>query len=227
MKAMTRLTSQTVLITGATGMIGGLVLEQCLAAPEIERIISLIRQPTGLSHEKLQSVVVADFLDLGALNDLLADVDVVFYCLGAYTGRVTTEEMHRVTVDMPVHLVETLEQAGARPRFCLLSGAGADRSETSRFVFARDKGAVENFLSRANLPAFHTFRPAYIYPVTPRKEPGFSYRLMRMAWPLIRLMGNGASIRSTDLAAAMVAVGLNGHDQEVLENRDILACVSR
>jgi len=50
---------------------------------------------------------------------------------------------------------------------------------------------------------------------------------MRTAWPLIRLFGDGMSIPSTELAKAMVHVGLNGHDKEILENKDIRRCLPR
>ncbi|MCG8493992.1 MAG: NAD(P)H-binding protein [Sneathiellales bacterium] len=214
-----------ILITGATGMIGSLVLEHCLAAPVVTHVTSLVRTPSGISHPKLRELLITDFMDLGALKTKLAETDLVFYCLGAYTGQVSKEEMRHITVDMPVHLADILMQAGTRPRFCLLSGAGADRTGKSRMAFARDKGAVETYLSNADIGDFYAFRPAYIYPETPRKEPNFSYRLMRLAWPLIRLLGDEMSIRSGDLARAMVQVGLKGHSSEILENRDILSCL--
>ncbi len=215
-----------ILITGATGMIGSLVLDQCLNNPEINQLVSLVRKPTGIAHPKLQEIVVSDFMDLTSHQDTLQNTDLVFYCLGAYTGSATPEELRRITVDMPAHLADTLLQVGARPTFCLLSGAGADRTEKSRMAFARDKGAIENILSRKGFPAFYSFRPSYIYPVTPRKEPNFSYRLTRTLYPLIRLLGEKHSIPSIDLASAMVHVGLHGHNGEILENRDILVCAS-
>lgn len=214
-----------ILITGATGMIGGLVLEHCLAASEVKKVISLVRRPSSLTHPKLEEILVNDFMDLNSLKGELADTELVFYCLGAYTGSASPDELRRITVDMPAHLVDTLIQASTTPRFCLLSGAGADRSGKSRMAFARDKGAIEAYLSNASLVDFYAFRPSYIYPETPRKEPNFSYRLMRFIWPILRLLGDGMSIRSGDLAKAMVQVGLNGHSHEILENRDIIACL--
>ncbi len=165
---------RNVLITGATGMIGGLVLEHCLAEPTIKQVTSLVRRSSGISHDTLQEIIVPNFMDLSAFQGVLSKIDLVFYCLGTYTGSVSADDMRRTTVDMPAHLAKLLEQAGARPRFCLLSGAGADRREKSRAAFARDKGAIENILTKADFSSFHTFRPSYIYPVTPRQEPNLS-----------------------------------------------------
>ena len=39
------------------------------------------------------------------------------------------------------------------------------------------------------------------------------------------MMGKNTSIKSTDLAASMFAVGLHGSDQGILENKDILGAL--
>ena len=80
---------------------------------------------------------------------------------------------------------------------------------------------AENSISSLNLN-FHTFRPGYIYPVTARKEPNFMYSISRALYPVIRLLGSNASIKSTELAEAMFKVGLQGAEKEILENKDIL-----
>ncbi|MEW8470363.1 MAG: NAD-dependent epimerase/dehydratase family protein [Candidatus Thiodiazotropha sp.] len=43
---------KNVLITGATGMIGSLVLKHCLESDEVASVISLARRPSGIQHEK-------------------------------------------------------------------------------------------------------------------------------------------------------------------------------
>ena len=90
--------------------------------------------------------------------------------------------------------------------------------------FARYKGEAEKALLAAGFPGVYIFRPAYIYPVEPRKEPNFSYRLLRGIYPVFRLLFPNLVIRADDLARAMVdvAVGQRGeHGGVVLENRDI------
>ncbi|MGH7583176.1 MAG: hypothetical protein ACREL5_08135, partial [Gemmatimonadales bacterium] len=70
-------------------------------------------------------------------------------------------------------------------------------------------------------------RPAYIYPDVPRKEPDFSYRLLRAVYPAFRLVFPNVVIPATGLARAMVDAsvdGISGRDgYVVLENRDIRA----
>ncbi|MEM7069897.1 MAG: NAD(P)H-binding protein [Pseudomonadota bacterium] len=210
------------LITGATGMVGNLVLQHCLQSKEVSEVVSLVRRSGELDHNKLTEIIVPDFQDLKAVEKSLNGVDIVFYCLGAYTGSVDRETLRVVTVDYPEALADHIKLKSPNARFCLLSGAGADKTGKSRTPFAQDKGEIENRLSAKGLGSFHTFRPAYIYPVSPRDEPGFGYTLMRWLYPIIRLLGDGASIQSTQLAKAMFDVGLTGHKNQVLENRDIL-----
>jgi nucleoside-diphosphate-sugar epimerase len=211
-----------VIITGTTGMIGGLVLEHCLKSQEVTRIISLVRRPSGIMHEKLHEVIIHDFTSLDETADYFESVNVVYYCLGVYTGVVSRDEFRRITVDYPETLAKVLRPKNPSLSFCLLSGAGADRTERSRMMFAKDKGAIENRLLKMRFKSFHTFRPGYIYPVTPRTEPNFSYQFMRRLYPLIKLFGANASIKSTELASAMFNVGMNGCELEILENREIL-----
>jgi len=210
-----------VLITGATGMVGGIVLDRCLESPEVSGVTSLARRTSEITHEKLNEVIIPDFLDLDENAGYFRSVDVVFYCIGVYTGTVDRERFRKITVDYPETLARLVLTKNPGMTFVLLSGAGADRTEKSRMMFAQDKGAIENRLSHMGFQAFHAFRPGYIYPVTPREEPNFTYTLSRILYPVLKLLGPGFSITSTDLSSAMFTVGMEGCDMEILENRDI------
>ena len=210
------------IIAGSTGMIGSLVLENGIQSDKITEIIVLLRKPSAReANKKVNEIVISDFGDYSEQSSLFSKVDIAFFCIGAYTGQVKDREFKLITVDYAVEFAKELKQNSPAATLCLLSGAGADRTEKSRMSFARYKGMAENQISALGLK-FFTFRPGYIYPVTPRKEPSFMYRLLRALYPLISLFGDSSSIKSTDLAEAMFKVGLEGADKEVLENRDIL-----
>lgn len=94
--------------------------------------------------------------------------------------------------------------------------------------YARYKGEAEKALLAAGFRRVYLFRPAYIYPVEPRKEPNFSYRLLRAIYPAFRLLFPNQVIRADDLARVMVDVAVRGteeHSGPVFENRDIRALV--
>jgi uncharacterized protein YbjT (DUF2867 family) len=95
-------------------------------------------------------------------------------------------------------------------------------------AFARYKGEAEKALLASGFPHVYIFRPAYIYPVEPRKEPNFSYRLLRGVYPVFRLLFPNQVIPADDLAEAMVDVVVceTGKTRsQVFENRQIRALV--
>jgi hypothetical protein len=85
---------------------------------------------------------------------------------------------------------------------------GADQTGRSRVPFAQYKGEAEKALLAAGFPRLYIFRPAYIYPVKPRSEPNFSYRLLRAIYPVFRRLFPNQVIPADDLARAMVDVGV-------------------
>lgn len=213
---------KNVIITGATGMVGSIVLRHCLASDQVATITSLVRKPSGVQHPKLTEVVCRDFSTYQGLEDSFSGKDVAFFCLGAYTGQVPEGEFRRITVDYVRGFAALLEQHSPLATFCLLSGTGADRKEKSKVAFARYKGMAENDLMRRTFNALYLFRPGYIYPVEQRREPNFFYRVYRWLYPLIRLMGKNASITSEELGKAIFTAGMVGAPKQTLENRDIL-----
>jgi uncharacterized protein YbjT (DUF2867 family) len=132
-------------------------------------------------------------------------------------------------VDYTVEFARVLRGSSPDAAFTFLSGHGADPTGRSRMAFARYKGAAETALLAAGIPCVYIFRPAYVYPVVPRKEPAFSYRLLRAVYPAFRLMFPDLVIRADDLARAMVDTSVRepeDHPSLVFENRDILAMVA-
>ena len=210
-----------VIIAGSTGMVGNLVLTNCLNSDKISEVRSLVRKPTGLKHVKLTEVIVRNFEDYNPHDNLFKDVSIGFFCVGVYTGQVSDEVFKKITVNYSVEFAKALERNSPNATLCLLSGAGADRTEKSKTAFARYKGMAENQISHLNLK-FFSFRPAYIFPVEPRKEPNLGYGILRVLYPVLKIFGKKISIKSTELANAMVNVGLNGADKQILENEDIL-----
>lgn len=214
---------KNVILTGATGMTGSLVLDHCLQSSDVSKVTTLVRRPTGIEHEKLIEVLHTNFLDFSAIKGHFDSQDVAYYCLGVYTGAVDKEEFRKITVDYTEAFADTLHSHSPGATVCFLSGQGADQTGKSRIMFARDKGIAENYLLNLKFKATHIFRPAYIYPSTPRKEPNFSYRLMRFLYPVVKVLYPNGVITSEDLARAIFHTGLHGTKMTILENSDIKA----
>jgi len=215
-------------IVGASGMVGGYALRCSIENPGVGRVTSIGRKKCGISHPKLTEVLHRDFADCSALATTLSGQDAAVFCLGAYTGAVSEEELRTITVDYTVEFARVLHGSSPSAAFSFLSGNGADQSGRSRIPFARYKGEAENALLAAGFPHVYLFRPAYIYPVKPRKEPNFSYRLLRATYPAFRVLFPNQVIRADDLAQVMVDAVVSGTDQRVgpvFENREIRAMV--
>jgi uncharacterized protein YbjT (DUF2867 family) len=219
---------QRVVIVGATGMVGGYALRYALDHPAVVTVTAIGRKKLGISHAKLREVLHQDFADCSALADALSGQDAAVFCLGVYTGVVSDAELRRITVDYTIEFARVLRGSSPEASFSFLSGNGADSTGRSRIPFARYKGEAENALLAAKFLHVYLFRPAYIYPVEPRKEPNFSYRLLRALYPAFRLLFPNQVIRADDLARAMVDVAVKRPGVRgplLLENRDIRAMV--
>lgn len=214
-----------VMITGATGMIGKIILRQCLESAEISEVITLGRKQSGIQHARLKEIIHDDFSDYSAIESLFEGIDITWFCIGVYTGAAPDQEFKKITVDYTAAFADTLKRKSPHAVFCFFSGAGADRSEKSRIPFARYKGMAENHLFSKQFDQLYIFRPSYIYPVEKRKEPNLGYRIYRMLYPLVRLLGKRFSIRSTDLGEVMFRAGMSGTEKKILENSDILKLV--
>jgi uncharacterized protein YbjT (DUF2867 family) len=217
-----------VVIVGATGMVGGYALRYALDNSAVRSVTSIGRKKLGISHSKLKEVLHQNFGDCSALTDALSGQDAVVYCLGTYTGSVSDAELRAITADYVIEITRVLRGSSPNAAFSFLSGNGADPTGRSRLAFARYKGEAENALLAAGFPHVYIFRPAYIYPVEPRKEPNFSYRLLRAIYPAFRVLLPNQVIRADDLARAMIDVAVQSTGERgglVFENRDIRAMV--
>ena len=109
-----------------------------------------------------------------------------------------------ITVDYTIEFARVLRRSSPEAAFSFLSGRARTRQAEvgclSRAIRERRRTA----LLAAGFPRVYVFRPAYIYPVEPRKEPNFSYRLLRAIYPAFRLLFPNQVIRADDLARAMV-----------------------
>jgi uncharacterized protein YbjT (DUF2867 family) len=215
-------------IVGATGMVGGYALRYALDNSDVKNVTSIGRKKLGISHPKLKEILHQDFGDVSTLADALSGQDAAVYCLGTYTGSVSDAQLRAITAHYTIEFARVLRNNSPNAAFSFLSGNGADPTGRSRLAFARYKGEAERALLAAGFPRVYLFRPAYIYPAQPRKEPNATYRLMHALYPAFRLLFPNQVIRADDLAWAMVDVVLRQTQERqglVFENRDIRAMV--
>src|SRR5262245_13031557 len=152
-----------VVLFGGSGMVGQAVLIECLADPDVRRVVSIVRRATGVTHAKLTEIVHTDFFDYGPIEPQLRDADACFFCLGVSSVGMKEEDYRHITYDLTMAAARTLHRLNPKLAFIYVSGAGTDSSEKGRSMWARVKGKTENDLT-ALFERAYMFRPGYIHP---------------------------------------------------------------
>ena len=214
-----------VVLFGATGMIGGGALIECLADPRVTAVTSLSRASTGASHPKLTEVLHRDFFDLQPVAAHLPGHDACFYCLGVTAVGLDETSYSRMTYDLTLVAARAYLAANPAGTFCYISGAGADSSERGRTMWARVKGRTENTLLKLGLSRVYLVRPGFIQPVNGVRSKTAWYQAFYTAVaplsPLIRLLLPGLATTTALLGRALIQLGLKGFSRPIVTTRDI------
>lgn len=146
---------RTVLLAGATGLVGGLILQALLTDEAVSTVHALSRRPLSLRHPKLQ-VHIVDFASLPALPP----ADEVYLSLGT-TIRVAGSQAAFRAVDLEANLAvaRAALAAGVR-RVGLVSAAGANAR--SSVFYNRVKGELEDGLKAMDLSALVIAQPSLL-----------------------------------------------------------------
>ncbi|WP_420126067.1 NAD-dependent epimerase/dehydratase family protein [Longimicrobium sp.] len=191
------------LLLGATGLVGGHVLDLLLGDPAYGRVVVLGRRAVDRQHPKLQQHVA----DLGRLDEhaALFAVDDVFCCLGTTIRAAGSQDaFRRVDHDYVVGSARVAAAAGAR-RYLLVTAAGA--SPTSRFFYSRVKGDAEAGVRAQPFEGIVILRPSLI--LGPREDRRPSEALFQrvapaVAWMLVGPLRRARAVDARNVARAMV-----------------------
>ncbi|WP_367913284.1 NAD-dependent epimerase/dehydratase family protein [Leadbetterella sp. DM7] len=208
-----------VIITGATGMVGEGVLQECIANPLIENILLINRRPSGYSGPKIRELLHDNFNDISAISGQLAGYDACYFCAGVSSVGMNEEQYTRVTYDLTLNFAASLARNNPGMTFCYVSGAGT--SSNGRQMWARVKGKTESDLARLPFKAVYNFRPAFMKPVQGARHIKGYYKAIDFLFPFFRLFSKTFFLRLEEVARAMINVTLNGYPQNVLEVKDI------
>jgi uncharacterized protein YbjT (DUF2867 family) len=220
-----------VILFGGSGMVGQGVLRECLLDPTIERVLSIIRNPTGQQNAKLAELVHKDFFDFSIIESQLTGFDACFYCAGPSAAGKTEEEYSRATYDMTLAAGKTLARLNPAMTFVYISGAGTDGTEKGRAMWARVKGRTENALLKLPFRAAYMFRPGVIQPLHGIQSRTRGYRIFysitKPLLPVFRWLLPQYITTTELLGRAMIRVAQSGYPKRILETRDINIASSR
>jgi uncharacterized protein YbjT (DUF2867 family) len=208
-----------IILTGATGFVGGEVLKQALADPFIKQVTVLARRPAGIQHPKLKEILLEDFLDYAKVQAEL-DADACIWCLGVSQTEVDKEAYIRITLDYTLAGARAMLAVNPGMRFCFLSGRGADQDEKTTVLFGKIKGRAEKELARLSSRVV-SFRPAFIRPSHPgQKRPLVPRLFVPVAW-VVDKFTDGFSVDVATLARCLLGVAGAGAGKAILDNAAI------
>jgi uncharacterized protein YbjT (DUF2867 family) len=147
--------SRTVLLAGASGLVGRNILDRLLADDAVAAVHVLGRRELPLRHAKLTQHVVA----LQALP-ALPRVDEAYIALGTTIKDAGSQAAFRaVDFDAVLAVAKAARSAGA-PRLGVVSAMGADAR--SRVFYSRVKGEMEQALSALGFEGLVIARPSLL-----------------------------------------------------------------
>lgn len=210
----------SVLLAGATGLVGRHCLERLLQDEAIAQVVVPTRRtlPRDLYGEgdasKLEERVI-DFRRLGAYDEL-GRVDAVICALGTTIKQAGSKEAFReVDCGYPVTLAELAQEGGAK-RYALVSAIGANPS--SMFFYNRVKGEVEMRLRAFDFENLTIVRPSLLLGDRDEFRPG--EEIAKRVSPLIPRRYK--PVHARQVARALVAA-VKGERTgvEIIESRDL------
>lgn len=192
----------TALIAGASGLVGGHLLRELLAADVYGRVVSVGRRRLDLAHPKLTQVVA----EFSALDQVAGELraDDAFCCLGTTRRQAGSRAAFRaVDHGAVLAFAWAAQRAGVR-RFFTVSSLGADPD--SRIFYRRVKGETEEALQVLRFPTLGILRPSLL--LGDRPQPRLGERLAAALLWLVDPLLLGRWARYHAIEASVVARAL-------------------
>jgi len=222
--------NRTAVILGASGSVGQALLAEVVSCGGFKRILVMTRRPLNLQlgprvEERLVPKMDPDKLSR-AVVDALRELDgevVGFSVLGvgAGTAKLSLDAHRAVDVELNAAFARGLKESGTVQHLAFMSAIGADvkaRTTGSGAAgmprYCRVKGEAEAAVTSQGPAVVSIFRPAMI--IGSRHTP----RLLSAVLPPFAWLtpAKFRSIRTTEIAQAMVAAALNPPAQTAIYN---------
>ncbi|MSO94441.1 MAG: complex I NDUFA9 subunit family protein [Thermoleophilia bacterium] len=203
-----------ILVTGATGFVGGHVVRMLAKAGE--RVRALVRDASGA--EALDGVecelVRGDVTDPASLRAAVEGCTAVVHLVAILTGK--SDDFERVMIGGTRNLLDAAGTAGVR-RFVQMSALGTSEETKDTVPYYRAKWAIEEAVRDSGL-GYAILRPSFVFAGDGGALAQFT-RIAKLA-PVTPVIGSGKQrlqpIWADDLARA-VALALRSSDDLLVE----------
>lgn len=196
---------KTILILGATGMVGQQLLKQSLASEHVHRVVAPTRSKL-LEHPKLENPII-DFETLPSSASWWKS-DAVLCALGTTIKQAGSKQQFRhVDYDFVMHAA-TLAKAVGTSCFVLNSSLGADASSGNFYL--KVKGELERDLTALGFQSLTHIRPSLLDAgARPDSRPGEQIGLWFSKRLSVIIPKRYQPIATENVARAMLQAALN------------------
>ncbi|KAI0201450.1 hypothetical protein F4808DRAFT_127248 [Astrocystis sublimbata] len=214
-----------VLITGASGSIGGGCLAQCLAHPDISTVVAFARRelPSDVSsHPKLKTVLIEDFSQWPeAVLEEHADAVGMLWTIGSYKGSETAD------LEYPLAFIESmaraLETKPSKPpfRYVHLGGMFTQQDQDMKLYWLEYPRKIRG-LAEAKVIEFAA-RHKRIWKTFVVRPGGVATDSMIGSRALARITGENWFVQLEELSAFMTYLAIDGIEEaSVIQNARIV-----
>jgi len=201
---MTDTEPKVALLAGASGLVGGYLLDALLEAPDFTRVYAVTRRPLTREHPRLANRTV-QFDKLAAqLTGLTCHT--AFCCLGTTIHAAGSQQAFRhVDFDHLLSFAQVAKEAQVQ-RFIVVSSAGADAQ--SRNFYLRTKGESEQALALLGFAGLDILQPGVL--LGWRREMRPLELVARVLMPLVNPLLVGSRTMYRGIPARAVAHAMLG-----------------
>lgn len=197
-------TPKIALVAGATGLIGGYLIDTLIAAPEYARVYALTRRPYARDHAKIANRIVVFEKMVQQLKGLVAHE--AFCCIGTTIAEAGSQEAFREADVDAVLLFAQAARVAQCTRFVVVSSVGA--SLDSKKFYLRTKGEMEDAIARVGFTSVDILQPSLL--LGPRKAVRPLEITARLFAPLFNPLLTGTREQYRAIPAETVARGMLG-----------------
>lgn len=197
----------TIVMLGATGAVGGHVLQELKTNPQVNRLTLLGRKVIPNIKENNIHQEVINIFDSSSYQDVLSGHNTAICTMGVgQPSKMSKEDFIKIDKLAVIDFAIECKKAGIY-HFELLGSVGANSNSSS--LYFRTKGELVNELKALNFERLSIFQPSLIQ--TPTNRYGFSQAVTLYIWPYLKpiLFGGLRKYRGIPVEQLGKAIAVN------------------